>query len=49
MPKNLVPAIIFILIIIIVSILMLNYYQINIKTTNYDDLKLNRAIIFEAI
>jgi len=49
MPKNLVPAIIFILIIIIVSILMLNYYQINIKTTNYDDLKLNRAIIFETI
>jgi hypothetical protein len=49
MPKKLVPAIIFILIIIIVSILMLNYYQINIKTTNYDDLKLNRAIIFETI
>jgi hypothetical protein len=49
MPKNLVPAIIFILIIIIISILMLNYYQINIKTTNYDNLKLNRAIIFENI
>jgi len=49
MSKNLVPAIIFILIIIIISILMLNYYQINIKTTNYDDLKLNRAIIFETI
>jgi hypothetical protein len=49
MPKNLVPAIIFILIIIIISILLLNYYQINIKTTNYDDLKLNRAIIFETI
>jgi hypothetical protein len=49
MPKKLVPAIIFILIIIIISILLLNYYQINIKTTNYDDLKLNRAIIFETI
>jgi len=49
MPKNLVPAIIFILVIIIISILLLNYYQINIKTTNYDDLKLNRAIIFEDI
>jgi hypothetical protein len=49
MPKNLVPAIIFILVIIIISILLLNYYQINIKTTNYDDLKLNRAIIFETI
>jgi hypothetical protein len=49
MPNNLVPAIIFILIIIIVSILLLNYYQINIKTTNYDNLKLNRAIIYETI
>jgi hypothetical protein len=49
MPKKLVPAIIFILLIIIISILLLNYYQINIKTTNYDDLKLNRAIIFETI
>ena len=49
MPKNLVPAIIFILVIIIISILLLNYYQINIKTTNYDNLKLNRAIIFEDI
>jgi hypothetical protein len=49
MNKNLVPAIIFILITIIVSILVLNYHQINIKTTNYDDLKLNRAIIFETI
>jgi hypothetical protein len=49
MPKKLVPAIIFILIIIIISILLLNYYQINIKTTNYEDLKLNRAIIFETI
>jgi hypothetical protein len=49
MSKNLVPAIIFILVIIIISILVLNYYQINIKTTNYDDLKLNRAIIFETI
>jgi hypothetical protein len=49
MQKNLVPAIIFILIIIIISILLLNYYQVNIKTTNYDDLKLNRAIIFETI
>jgi len=49
MSKQLVPAIIFILVIIIISILVLNYYQINIKTTNYDDLKLNRAIIFETI
>ncbi len=49
MHKNLVPAIIFILITIIVSILLLNYHQINIKTTNYDNLKLNRAIIFEDI
>jgi len=49
MPNNLVPAIIFILIIIIVSILLLNYYQINIKTTNYDNLKLNRVIIYETI
>jgi len=47
MPKNLVLAIIFILIIIIISILLLNYYQINIKTTNYDNLKLNRAVIYE--
>ncbi len=47
MHKNLVPAIIFILITIIVSILVLNYHQINIKTTNYDNLKLNRAVIFE--
>jgi hypothetical protein len=47
MHKNLVPAIIFILITIIVSILLLNYHQINIKTTNYDNLKLNRAVIFE--
>ena len=47
MNKNLVPAIIFILITIIVSILVLNYHQINIKTTNYDNLKLNRAVIFE--
>jgi hypothetical protein len=49
MPKNLVFAIIFILIAIILSILLLNYYQISIKTTNYDNLKLNRAIIFEDI
>jgi len=49
MPKNLVFAIIFILITIIVSILLLNYYQINITTTNYDNLKLNRAVIFEDI
>jgi hypothetical protein len=49
MPKNLVFAIIIILITIIVSMLLLNYYQINIKTTNYDNLKLNRAIIFEDI
>jgi hypothetical protein len=49
MHKNLVPAIIFILISIIVSILLLNYYQISIKTTNYDNLKLNRAVIFEDI
>ena len=47
MHKNLVPAIIFILITIIVSILVLNYHQINIKTTNYDNLKLNRAVIYE--
>jgi hypothetical protein len=47
MNKNLVPAIIFILITIIVSILVLNYHQINIKTTNYDNLKLNRAVIYE--
>jgi len=47
MHKNLVPAIIFILITIIVSILLLNYHQINIKTTNYDNLKLNRAVIYE--
>jgi hypothetical protein len=47
MNKNLVPAIIFILITIIVSILLLNYHQINIKTTNYDNLKLNRAVIYE--
>ena len=47
MPKNLVPIIIFILIAIILSMLLLSYYQINIKTTNYDNLKLNRAVIFE--
>ena len=47
MNKNLVPAIIFVLITIIVSILVLNYHQINIKTTNYDNLKLNRAVIYE--
>jgi hypothetical protein len=47
MHKKLVPAIIFILITIIVSILLLNYYQVNIETTNYDNLKLNRAVIFE--
>lgn len=49
MQKNLVPAIISILIIIIISILLLNYYQINIQMKNYDNLKLNRAVIFEDI
>jgi len=49
MHKNLVSSIIFILIAIIASILLLNYYQINIKTTNYDNLKLNRAVIFEDV
>jgi hypothetical protein len=49
MQKKLMFAIIFILITIIISILLLNYYQITIKTTNYDNLQLNRAIIFEDI
>jgi len=49
MQKKLVPAIIIILIIIIISILLLNYYQINIQMKNYDNLKLNRAVIFEDI
>lgn len=49
MSRYLVSSIIFILITIIASMLVLNYYQINIKTTNYDNLKLNRAVIFEDI
>lgn len=51
MQKNLVPAIIFILITIILSILLLNYYQINMnmKITDYNNSKLNRAVIFEDI
>jgi len=51
MSIKLVPIIIFILIAIIVSILLLNYYQINmnIKMKNYDNLKLNRAVIFEDV
>jgi hypothetical protein len=49
MQKKLVFAIIFILIAIIISILLLNYYQINMNITNknYNNLKLNRAVIFE--
>ena len=51
MPIKLVSIIIFILIAIIVSILLLNYYQINmnIKIKNYDNFKLNRAVIFEDV
>ena len=51
MHKNLLVAIIFILIAIIISILLLNYYQdnMNVENTNYDNLKLNRAVIFEDI
>ena len=51
MHKNLLVAIIFILIAIIISILLLNYYQVNmnVANTNYDNLKLNRAVIFEDI
>jgi hypothetical protein len=49
MQKNLIFSIIFILITIIVSILLLNYYQINmnVNITKYDNLKLNRAVIYE--
>jgi hypothetical protein len=49
MQKNLVFAIIFILVAIIISILLLNYYQINmnINKKDYNNLKLNRAVIFE--
>lgn len=51
MATKLVPFIIVILIAIIVSILLLNYYQINMNITmkDYDNLKLNRAIIFEDV
>ena len=51
MATKLVPFIIVILIAIIVSILLLNYYQINMNITmkDYDNLKLNRAIIFEYV
>ena len=51
MYKNLLVAIIFILIAIIISILLLNYYQVNmnVENTNYDNLKLIRAVIFEDI
>jgi hypothetical protein len=49
MPRKLIPIIIFILITIIISILLLNYYQINVQMKNYDNLKLNRAVIFEDI
>ena len=49
MQKNLILIIIFILIAIIISILLLNYYQINmdVKIKDYNNLKLNRAVIFE--
>lgn len=48
MQKNLILIIIFILIAIIISILLLNYYQINmdVKIKDYNNLKLNRAVIF---
>ena len=48
MPTKLVPFIIVILIAIIVSMLLLTYYQINMNITNknYNNLKLNRAVIF---
>ena len=51
MATKLVTFIIVILIAIIVSILLLNYYQINMNITmkDYDNLKLNRAIIFEDV
>lgn len=49
MQKNLAPITIFILIAIIISILLLNYYQINmdVKIKDYNNLKLNRGVIFE--